>query len=166
MRTLVIGVLVGIGVLLFAGCGGSSERSDADEALQRQADLYAIGQLQKTFHKAVSQKDIDLMMTIWAPNATYTQGPGQTMVGTDEIRSAWLATKPFQPTVHWMSETPAYKIRATVNGDKGTLFFECHFIDTQTKMVGPVTAADMQVARIDGRWLVTSMVGGSATLSP
>ena len=61
------------------------------------------------------------MMTIWAPSATFTQGPGQTMVGTEEIRRAWLATKPFDPTTHWVSETPAYKVRATVNGDKGTL---------------------------------------------
>jgi hypothetical protein len=29
-----------------------------------------------------------------------------------------------------------------------------------------VTAADQEVERIDGRWLITSMVGSTATLSP
>ena len=29
-----------------------------------------------------------------------------------------------------------------------------------------VTAADMDVARIDGKWLVTNMVAGSTELAP
>jgi hypothetical protein len=46
------------------------------------------------------------------------------------------------------------------------LTFECHFIDVKTSKVVAVVGADMEVARIDGRWLITSMVGGSPTLSP
>lgn len=166
MRMLVTAGALGLTLFLLTGCGASNGDSDAAEEQRRHADLFAIAELQKTFHKAVSRKDIDLMMSIWAPSATFTQGPGQTMVGTEEIRRAWLATKPFQPDTHWVSVSPAYKTRATVNGDKGTLFFECYFVDSKTKAVGPVSAADMQVARIDSRWLVTSLVGGSATLSP
>ena len=164
MRTRAIGLALAVAFL--SACGGSSESSRAEQEQQRKADLYEIGELQKAFHKSLSTKDIDLMMGIWAPNATFTQGPGYTLVGKDEIRRAWLAAKPFQPTTHWISETPAYKVRATVNGDKGTLFFECHFVDMETKALAPVTAADVQLARIDGRWLITSLVGGSATLSP
>ena len=70
----------------------------------------------------------------------------------------------FQPTNHWVSDHPAYKLRITVNGDRGTLHFECHYVDVKTKKVAVVTAADQEVARIDGRWLVTDMVGGSTTL--
>jgi hypothetical protein len=29
-----------------------------------------------------------------------------------------------------------------------------------------VTEADLDVARIDGRWLITNMVGGSTELTP
>jgi hypothetical protein len=52
----------------------------------------------------------------------------------------------------------------TVNGDRGTLHFECHFIDVNTHQVAAVTAADMDVARVGGRWLITKMVGGTAEL--
>lgn len=166
MRTLVIAGVLGVLVISLAACGGSSIGSTSEQSMEQQADLYAIGQIEKTFHRAMSKKNIDLMMSIWAPNATLAAGPGVTRTGKTQIRDHWLDSKPFQPTTHWISETPAYKIRVTVNGDKGTLFFECHFIDTKTDKVVAVSGADMQVARIDGRWLATSMVGASATLSP
>ena len=90
----------------------------------------------------------------------------QTYSGKDQIRQFFIKAAPFQPENHWVSDTPAYKIRMTVNGGKGTLYFECHYVDSKTGKLGPVTAADQQVARIDGRWLITDMVGASATLSP
>ena len=87
--------------------------------------------------------------------------------GKKQIRQYWLKkSKNFQPTNHWVSETLAYKVRITVNGDRGTLYFECHYVDVKTGDLGPITAADMDVARIDGRWLITNMVGASARLSP
>jgi hypothetical protein len=70
------------------------------------------------------------------------------------------------PSNRWISETPAYKVRITVNGDRGTLFFECHYVDAKTGEVQAVTAADGDVARINGRWLITNLAGASATLSP
>ena len=39
------------------------------------------------------------------------------------------------PQHHWESDTPSYKIRTTVNGDKATLYFECHYIDVKTGKV-------------------------------
>ena len=134
--------------------------------MQQQADLYAIHQIQTTFHEALSKKDIELMMSVWAPNATITVGPGQTLTGTDEIRQNWLDSKPFQPTTQWVPETPAYKTRVTANGDKGTLFFECHMIDVKTHQAVVLSGADTQVAKIDGRWLIASFVGATGTLIP
>ena len=78
----------------------------------------------------------------------------------------WLDAPVFQPETHWVSETPAYKLKASVNGDKGTLYFECHYVDPKTKMVLAVTAADQQVARIDGKWLITNNVGAAPLLTP
>ena len=50
------GGLTGVGLAMalvsLAACGGSDTMSASEETTQRQADLYAIGQLQKTFHKA------------------------------------------------------------------------------------------------------------------
>jgi hypothetical protein len=89
------------------------------------------------------------------------------LTGKAQIRSFWLSKSVvFQPENHWVSDTAAYKIRTTVNGDRGTLYFECHYIDSKTSKVEAITAADQQVARINGRWLITNMVGASATLSP
>lgn len=165
MRTLLMGGALAVLVISLAACGGSSADSTSEQDTQRQADLYAIGEIQKTFHKALSTKDIELMMSVWAPNATMTVGSGVTYAGTQKIRDNWLNSTPFKPTTHWVSESPVYKTRATANGDKGTLFFECHMIDAKTHKAIVLSGADTQVARIDGRWLITSFVGATGTLS-
>ena len=107
------------------------------------------------------------MMSLWAPNATLTVGPGQTAAGKNEIRRFWLTKATvFKPENRWLSDTPAYKIHITVNGDRGTLSFECHYIDLKTGKAWSITRADQEVARIDGKWLITSMVSGTAPLRP
>jgi ketosteroid isomerase-like protein len=165
MRTLLAGGALGALAVSLAACGGSSGDSASEQAMQREADMYAIGEIEKNFHRATSKHDIDLMMSLWAPNATFTVGPGQTATGRAEIRKVWLEeSKAFKE--HWVSDTPAYKLRITVNGDKGTLNFECHYVDVKTRKLVAITGADQEVARIDGKWLITSMIGGSATLSP
>ena len=167
MWRLLIGGVLGALVVSLAACGGSGASSASDEDLQRTADLYAIDQIEKNFHKATSKHDIDLMMSLWAPNATFTVGPGNTATGKEQIRNVWLKkSQAFEPTNHWVSDTVAYKIRIRVNGDKGTLYFECHYIDPKTQKLMSITGADQQVARINGEWLITDMVGASATLSP
>ena len=165
MRWLLATGALGLVVASLAACGGSDTSSDAEQTAQREADLYAIDQIEKTWHKATSTQDVELMMTLFAPNATYTVGPGKTFVGTKQIRSFWR-TAPVMHEFHWVSETPAYKIRITVNGDKGTLYFECHYVDPDTKKVVAVVGADQQVARIGGRWLVTNHVGATPELKP
>ena len=150
---------------MLSACGGSSGSSASEQALQRENDVYEISQLEKTFHESMSQKDIDEMMSLWTTNATFTYGPGQTATGKDEIRATWLAAKPFQPTTHWLADHPAYKLQVTVNGDRGTLHFECHFIDVNTREVAAITAGDFDVAKIGGRWLITKMVGSTTELA-
>jgi ketosteroid isomerase-like protein len=166
MRRLWIGVL-GVVVISLVACGGSSSDSPTERALQRKADMWEIDQIEKDFHEATTTKDIDLMVSLWAPNATLTIGPGITAAGTDEIRQLWLEeSAAFQPTNNWISDHPAYKVDITVNGDRGTLHFECHYVDADTRELALTTVADLDVARIDGRWLITNMVAGSTTLAP
>jgi len=138
----------------------------SDRLLLEKADRWEINGIEKDFHESLSRKDIDMMMRIWAPNATLTGGPGVTAVGKKEIRKFWLKSVAFKPETRWVSDTPAYKLRLTVNGDRGTVSFDCHFVDVNSENVVVTTAADMEVARIDDRWLVTSMLAGSSTLSP
>jgi ketosteroid isomerase-like protein len=149
---------------VLSGCGGSKSSSSNDRELQRQADTAAIDQIEKTWHKAASTQDVDLMMSIWARDATFNIGT-ETLTGTAQIRDFFTKKAgPFQPGNHWVSDTPAYKIRITVNGDKGTLYFECDYIDVKTKRVVSVVAADQNVQRINGKWLITSAAAATPTL--
>lgn len=164
MRTLLVGCVLGALVIAISGCGSSSASSrDAAEA-QRRSDLYEISKIERSFHEAISKKDIDEMVRLFAPHATGTFGPGKTVTGTDQIRQVWLKSKAWKPATHWLSDHPAYKLKVTVDGDRGTLHFECHFIDVDTKQVAATTAGNLDVARIDGRWLITNFVGSTAVL--
>lgn len=166
MRRLVIGGALGVFLLsiVLAACGGSGANS-SDNQSRRFQDMWEIDKIEKDFHEATSEKDIELMASLYAPNATFSVGGGETAVGVDEIRRFWLEKSPaFQATNNWISDHPAYKLEITVNGDRGTLHFECHFIDANTGTVVALTAADMDVARIDGEWLITNFVGGTTEL--
>jgi ketosteroid isomerase-like protein len=153
-------------ILTLAGCSSSGNQSAADRRTQHQADLYAIDQIEKTWHKAASTQNVDLMMTLWASDATFNIGT-ETLSGKTRIRN-FFANKagPFQPGNHWVSDTPAYKVRITASGDKGTLYFECDYIDVKTKRVVAVVAADQDVQKIDGKWLITSAAAATPTLKP
>jgi ketosteroid isomerase-like protein len=155
-------MVAALAVALVACGSGTDEASQL--ALKDKSDRYQIEQIEVTWHRASSTKDVDLMMTLWAPNATATLG-GQTYTGKDQIRNFFVTKAgPFQPQNHWVSETPAYKIRITVDGDKGTLYFECHYVDAATKKVVAVVSADQDVARINGTWLITKLVSATPEL--
>jgi ketosteroid isomerase-like protein len=166
MRRLVSSGGVGVFLLsvVLVACSGSGAGS-TDSTERRFQDMWEIDKIEKDFHEATSVKDIELMMSLYAPNATFTVGPGVTAVGVDEIRDFWLEQSPaFEPTNNWISDHPAYKLEITVNGNRGTLHFECHYVDPETREVVSVTAGDMDVARIDGEWLITNFVGGTTEL--
>jgi ketosteroid isomerase-like protein len=158
-----IGVLGIVLALTLAACGGSGKKSAADQQLQQKADYLAIDQIERTWHKAASTQNVNLMMSLWAPDATFNIGP-KTLDGKQQIRKFFTTAGPFLPGHHWVSDTPSYKIRITVNGDKGTLYFECHYIDAKTGKLESVVGADQDVQRINGKWLITSAAGSSPTL--
>jgi uncharacterized protein (TIGR02246 family) len=166
MRRIVIGValvVLGLSGMLVA-CSDSTTDTAANQA-QRIQDMWEIDQIEKDFHGAMTNKDIEQMMSLFAPNATMTVGPGVTATGRDEIRRFFVEeAAPFAAENHWISDHPAYKLEITVDGDRGTLHFECHFVDANTGEVVSTTAADFDVARIDGTWLITNMVSATAVL--
>src|SRR5215831_9912804 len=59
-RTLSIGGAVCLLILSLVACGGSGTSSAHREATQRQADLYAIDQIEKTWHRATSTHYVEL----------------------------------------------------------------------------------------------------------
>ena len=102
------------------------------------------------------------MMSLWAPNATVTIGPGMTATGK-ERDPAVLARESvaFQPRDRLDLGSPRVqgpRSRSTVTGARCTS--SATTSTPRPKKVAAVTAADMDVARIDGRWLITNMVGG------
>jgi ketosteroid isomerase-like protein len=166
MRRLVTGGSLGVLLLsvVLVACSGSTAGLSGEQG-RRFRDMWEIDQIEKDFHHATTMKDIDLMMSLYAPNATMTVGPGATASGLDEIRRFWLEdSAPFASENTWVSDHPAYKLEITVNGDRGTLHFECHYVDVKTGEVAAATTADFDVARIDGEWLITNMVGGTTVL--
>ncbi|HEX6400397.1 MAG TPA: hypothetical protein VF108_08045, partial [Actinomycetota bacterium] len=75
MRRLVIGGALGVFLLsvVLAACGGSGTGSAGNQS-RRFQDMWEIDHIEKTFHHATTIKDIDLMMGLFAPNATMTVG--------------------------------------------------------------------------------------------
>jgi hypothetical protein len=51
-----------------------------------------------------------------------------------------------------------------VDGDKGTLYFECHEINGKTHKLLAVVGQELDVGRIHGNWLITKSVGSSPGL--
>ena len=145
------------------GCGSNGSSKAADAVLIKQAATQQIDEIEKNFHRATSTKDLDLMLSLFADTASVVQ-TGGTYTGPTQIRKFFASAAPFQPNNNWMAETPAFKIRITVDGDTGTLYFECHYVDKGTRQMASVVAADTKVARINGHWLITKFVGVPTTL--
>jgi ketosteroid isomerase-like protein len=165
-RTFFTGCALGAAVAALTGCGGASKDSSSVATVQKDAALYQIDQIEATWHKAASEHNVDLMMTLWAPGAVFNVS-GSSYTGKAQIRKFFATeNKAFMPKNHWVSDTPSYKIKATVNGDKGTLYFQCHYIDVRTGKVASVVGVDHDVQKINGKWLIVNSAGATASLTP
>ncbi len=164
-RVLLAGCGLVVVIAALAGCGGSGKPSAAELLMEKQATLYQIDQIEAKFHLATSTQNIKLMMSLWAPGAVFNIDD-QTLTGKGQIRH-WFLTKAkvFQAGNHWESDTPSYKLKATVNGDKGTLNFECHYIDPKTAQVVSYVEVAHQLQKINGRWLIVNSAAQPAVLS-
>ena len=164
MRSLVIGAALAALVIPLAASGGTSARMDS--TTQRDADLYQIDQIEVKFHKATSTHNLNLMMSLWAPGAVFNIGQA-TLTGKAQIKN-WFATKnaAFAPGNHWESDTPSYKIRVDLEGNKATMYFECHYIDPKTSKVVHLAGVTHTLQKINGQWLITNSASSNATLSP
>jgi hypothetical protein len=157
--------LVAVASLLSACGAGAAPTSSELASLQLESDMHQIEHIEVTFHKAASTKDVDLMMSLYADDATVTFG-GKTYTGKDQVRGFFSKAGPFQLGNHWVSDTPAYKMKVTVDKDRGTLYFECHYINADNQTVAVVVGADQKVARIGGKWLITELIAATPVLTP
>ena len=83
-------VLLATIALLF---GLASQAATEEENAE---DFVGIHKIEIVFHEAGTTKNLDLMLSLFADDATRTSG-GKTYKGKDEIKSYWQAAGPFQP---------------------------------------------------------------------
>ena len=130
------------------------------------ADVLQLHNIEVRFHTAGSvlpDKDLDLMMSLYADDAALTDTAHGNKVyqGRDQILTFWRdVAAPFRPENHWIGYTPAFRIRASANGDAGTLYFECLWMDADHNLIGAHSFSDMTLVRVNGRWLVKTIKVG------
>lgn len=161
-----IGTAAAFGLPMLARADGSTSSPESVQV----AEIY---QLQAAFHRAKSHQDIELMASLWAPDATFiVAGPSGSVLysGRDAIRAFFLTTGSFKH--HRMSLVPSYKDQINVDGNQAFLYFECHDIALDSNDPGgPVGALVTHlnnygtVRKVNGSWLFFRMQGGSIPLS-
>jgi ketosteroid isomerase-like protein len=139
--------------------------ADVSHGSEQIGEIY---QLQAAFHRAKSHQDIDLMVSLWADDASFTFN-GNVYAGPDAIRAFFVNSGSWHH--HRMSLVASFKDQIDVQGDTAFLYFECHDVALDTDDVGPqgtlVTAlSNYGMIRNDaGSWLFWQMHFGSAPIS-
>jgi ketosteroid isomerase-like protein len=164
LRRGLAGSAVGAAVLTFP----SLASADASPESIQVAEIY---QLQAAFHRAKTTQDLDLMMSLWADEATFKNtSNGITYSGSDQIRSFWQGSGSF--THHRFSLVPSYKTTIQVMGDEAFLYFECHdvgefstgsFDDPTKKTIVNDSYLAGTLRNIRGNWVFWYMTAGSSS---
>src|SRR5207249_1718529 len=106
LRKGLAGTAFGAAALAVPSLARASAPPGSPESVQV-AEIY---QLQAAFHQAKTTQDLDLMMSLWADDATFTNNStGRTYVGFDSIKSFWQGSGSF--THHRFSLVPSYKTK-------------------------------------------------------
>jgi ketosteroid isomerase-like protein len=140
----------------------------AEHSLRQVAKIY---QLQAAFHRAKTTQDLELMMSLWADDATFTnRSTGTTYVGSDSLRSFWQGSGSF--THHRFSLVPSYKTTIEVQGDEAFLYFECHdigdfamggFDDPAVRTIASDTFLAGTLRKAGDDWLFWNMTAGPSS---
>ena len=130
------------------------------------AQIGEIYQLQAAFHRAKSHQDIDLMVSLWADDCTFTFN-GTTFSGKDAVREFFLGSGSWKH--HRFSMVPSFKDQIEVHGHTAFLYFECHDVALdrddpgggQGAIVTHLTNFGM-IRKVGDSWLYWQMHFGSA----
>jgi hypothetical protein len=127
-------------------------------------DVY---QLQAAFHRAKTTQDLDLMMSLWADEATFTnQGdPSSPYIGSARLRTFWQNSGSFKN--RRLSLVPSFKTQIDLRSDdEAWLYFECHDVgdyDQPTRTIAGDTFLVGTVKRFEGNWVFWDMTAGSSS---
>jgi len=127
------------------------------------AEIY---QLQAAFHRAKTTADLDLMMSLWAAEATLVnQGDASSpYIGTDQLRGFWSRSGSF--THRRFSLVPSFKTQIGVHGNESWLYFECHDIgdyDLPSRFFAADAFLAGTVRNVGGNWLFWNMTAGKSS---
>ena len=126
-------------------------------------DFMELHQVEIIFHTAASTKNLDLMMSLFADDASLTSG-GKTYAGKEQVRGYFTTIAgSFQPQNQWVAYTPAQRIRFEVNGDRAHLYFECLYVDAKAKEIKAHTFSEDNLVRVGGKWLIKDMKAGAVS---
>lgn len=152
------------------GFGGFMSSSALSPALAQisgpeSAQIGEIYQLQAAYHHAKTTQDINLMMSLWHPDASLTiQGdPASPYIGLDRLQAFFLNSGSFNN--HRFSLVPSFKIQIQVTGVEAWLYFECHDVgnfDADSRFIAADAFLAGTIRRVGGRWLFWNMTAGSA----
>ena len=161
----------GVGAAAIGGFGLALPTVASADVTHGSEQIGEIYELQAAFHRAKTTQDLDLMMSLWAENATFVnKSNGNTYLGSQAIRSFWQGSGSF--THHRFSLVPSYKTTIQVQGDEAFLYFECHdvgefatggFDDPSVKTIvnDSYLAGDLQ--NLGGNWVFWNMTAGSSS---
>ncbi len=126
----------------------------------------AIYQLQAAFHQAKSHQDIDLMMSLWATDATFSVG-GNVLSGADAIRAFFLGSGSWAHAR--MSLVPSFKDQIQVDGNQAYLYFECHDVALTDESAAAPSGTIVThltnfgtIRNVEGNWVFQTMHSGAA----
>jgi SnoaL-like domain len=164
-RTLLRAGLTGTALGAAAWAIPGVAQADTAAGSPASVQVAKIYRLQAAFHRAKTTQDLDLMMSLWAPDGTLTvQGdPHSPYTGTAALRSFWQNSGSF--THRRFSLVPSFKTKINVHGDRAQLYFECHDIgdyDLASRFIASDTFLAGTVRHLGSDWVFSDMTAGSS----
>ena len=164
MRTLIGGALVAL-TLALSACGGSSSNSASEEALQRESDLYA----DQPDREVVPRGDLEegrrqVGRPVLGACDRARSGPARRCRGRSTSRRSGSTRRPGSPRRTGCPTIPPTSSRSpsTATGARST----SNATSSTSTRVRSLRSRPgiVDVAKIDGRWLITNFVGSTSEL--
>ncbi len=133
----------------------------ASRAEENGEEFMQMHNIEINWHTAQTTKDLDLMLSLFADEATLTGPGGKTYTGKAQIKQFWQANPVFKPQNQFVAYTPPSRFKYDIEGNTGHVYFECIQLNSATNEIVPHSHVGVQadVIRVDGRWLIKDAKG-------
>ena len=123
-----------------------------ESRLARLEAINDISRLSADYCRGADRRDLELFLSVWAPEGTWHVRPALSFTGLSQIeqgiRTQWGAV---QRAFHWTSNA-----RIDVSGDSATATYD---VDSESQLLDGswlaiAGAYNDELVRLDGRWLI------------